>query len=241
MILAAAQTRSNLDDIKLNLIDHYKLTDLASSKGVDLIMFPEMSLTGYQRDKALSMAFTKNDSRLDELRKLSVDKNIIVIAGAPILLNNDLYIGAFIIKPDNSISIYTKQFLHDGEEVFFKPSFDYNPIIELDNERISMAICADIINPLHAENSYKNKISIYLASIFFIPNGIPEAYKNLSNYAEKYSMNVLMSNYTGKSWGMDSGGKSGFWNSEGKLITNLNDTEHGLLIIEKTTNTVKVK
>jgi hypothetical protein len=45
-------------------------------------------------------------------------------------------------------------------------------------------------------------------------------------------MNVLMSNYTGQSWGLDGGGKSGFWNKNGNLIANLNDTDSGLLLIE---------
>jgi len=236
MILASAQTNPKRGDIASNLIDHYNLIELASKNQVDLIVFPEMSITGYERDKAMGLAFTETDSRLDKLRQLSIDKKMIVIAGAPILINKDLYIGAFILKPDFSISIYTKQFLHNGEEEYFKSSFDYNPILGLNNERISVSICADIDNPLHAENASKNDTTIYIASIFFSPNGIPNAHKTLSGYANRYRMNVLMSNYCGQSWGLDSGGHSGFWDKNGKLISNLNKTDSGLLIIEKNDN-----
>ncbi|RPH27706.1 MAG: carbon-nitrogen hydrolase family protein [Bacteroidales bacterium] len=237
MILASAQTKPKQGDIKSNLIDHYNLIDLASKNQADLIVFPEMSITGYEREKAINLAFTETDSRLDKLRQLSADKKIILIVGAPILIGKKLYIGAFILKPDYSISIYTKQFLHSGEEEYFKSTFDNNPMININNELISISICADIDNPLHAENANKNETTIYIASIFFTPNGIPNAYKTLSDYASRYSMNVLMANYCGQSWGLDSGGQSGFWDKKGKLIANLNDTDSGLLIVENFDNT----
>ena len=157
---------------------------------------------------------------------------MILIAGAPILIHDDLYIGAFILKPDGSISIYTKQYLHSGEEKFFNSSFDYNPWIMTDNELISIAICADIDNQSHAENAGRNGATIYIASLFYTPDGIPNAYKTLSGYANQYKMNVLMSNYCGPSWGLNSGGKSGFWDKNGNLIANLNDSDSGLLIIK---------
>jgi predicted amidohydrolase len=48
MILASAQTKPNQGDIQSNLIDHYNLIELASKNNVELIVFPEMSITGYQ-------------------------------------------------------------------------------------------------------------------------------------------------------------------------------------------------
>jgi predicted amidohydrolase len=236
MILASAQTKPKRGDIEFNLNDHYNLIELACENQVDLIVFPEMSLTGYERDKALELAFTRNDSRLDVLRQLSVDRRMIVVSGAPILIGADLVIGAFILKPDASISIYAKQFLHSGEEEFFKSKFDYNPRILLNNEHISVSICADIDHPSHAENAYKNGASVYIASLFFTPNGIPNAYKTLSDYAKRYRMNILMSNFCGQSWELDSGGQSGFWDNNGKLIANLNDRDPGLLIVENVDN-----
>lgn len=236
MILASAQTSPKRFDINANLIDHYKLVELAAKNGADLILFPELSITGYEREKAKELFFEKNDSRLIQLKRLSVKHNIIVIAGAPIQIGNDLFIGAFIIKPDDTVSIYTKQFLHTGEDIYYKSSFDYNPVIEIKNERISIAICADINNPKHPENAKKKETTIYLAGIFFEPNDMQKAYRTLSKYAERFSMNVLMSNYTGQSWSLDGGGQSGFWDKKGNIVSNLNDTDSGLLLIEKKNN-----
>ena len=237
MILASAQTKPKNDDIKANLIDHYNLIDIASENQVSLVVFPEMSLTGYERENALNLAFTENDSRLKDLRQLSVKNQMVLVVGAPILINQDLYIGAFVIKPDYSISIYTKQYLHFGEEEFFKSSFDYNPNILINKEQISFSICADIDNPLHPKAASKIGATIYISSIFFTPNGIPNAHKMLSDYANRYNMNVLMSNFCGQSWGFDAGGQSGFWDKNGKLIASLNNTDSGLLVIKNVNNT----
>jgi predicted amidohydrolase len=232
MILAAAQTKPVRGDIEANLADHYRLIVLAVQKGANLIAFPEMSITGYEREDAQKLAFKKNDSRLDHLKKLASENNITIIAGAPIQIDSDLFIGEFIISPDNSVSIYTKQFLHEGEDDFFQSSFDYNPMLSIENQIISFAICADIDNPLHPENACNRATDTYIASIFFTPNGIPNAYRDLQSYAQKHQMNVLMSNFSGESWGYLSGGKSAFWNNKGELVAQMNDSDSGLLLVE---------
>lgn len=232
MILAAAQTKPKRGDISSNLLDHYQLIELAAKNGANLIAFPELSITGYERENAASLVFAKDDSRIDHLKELAVKHNIIIIAGAPIQVENEMFIGEFVISPDNSVSIYTKQFLHEGEDEFFQSSFDYNPMITIENQNISFAICADIDNPKHPENAKKSETDIYIASIFFSPNGIPNAYRDLQSYAEKHQMNVLMSNFSGESWGYPSGGQSAFWNKKGELIAQMNDSDSGLLLIE---------
>ncbi|MEG0850213.1 MAG: carbon-nitrogen hydrolase family protein [Flavobacterium sp.] len=241
MILAAAQTKPTRGNIETNLLDHYSLIELAVQNKAQLIAFPEMSITGYERENAKELAFKKEDSRLNHLKKLAFENNITIIAGAPIEIESKLFIGEFVISPDNSVSIYTKQFLHEGEDEFFQPSFDYNPMLEIEKQKISFAICADIDNPLHPENAKKKETDIYIASIFFSPNGIPNAYRDLQNYAEKHKMNVLMSNFSGESWGSPSAGQSAFWNSKGELVGQMNESDSGLLIVEKQNDNWKSK
>ena len=232
MILAAAQTKPKRRNIASNLLDHYHLIELAAQNGANLIAFPEMSITGYERENASELAFTEDDYRIDHLKDLATDYNMVIIAGAPILIESELFIGQFVIAPNDSVSIYTKQFLHEGEDEFFQSSFSHNPMITIDDQKISFAICADIDNPLHPENAKKRETDIYIASIFFTPNGIPNAYRDLQNYAEKHQMNVLMSNFSGESWGSPSAGQSAFWNKKGELVAQMNDSDSGLLIIE---------
>ncbi len=233
MIIAAAQTKPKIDDIEANLEDHYRLSELAAKNGANLVVFPELSLSSYEREKAADLAFTAYDLRLDDLRKLSINKNITIIAGAPINIKHDLYIGAFVIQPNNKLSFYTKQYLHGEENNYFSSSFKYNPVFEIENERFSIAICADINHPKHAQSAKKAGTTIYLAGIFFEEFEMSKAHTTLSNYAKKFSMNVLMSNFTGHPYGGTGGGKSAFWNKRGELVVALNRTDSELLFVEK--------
>jgi predicted amidohydrolase len=232
MKFASAQTKPVRRDIDTNLKDHYRFIEIAASHGARLILFPEMSITGYEREDAQRLSFTENDPRCNRLKELSVEKDIIIICGAPLKMNNALYIGTFIFKPDNTTDIYTKQYLHPGEEVYFSSSFAYDPVVNLDIFRCSPAICADIDNPEHPEKAYKKNCNVYLPSIFFSPRGIPEAYENLKKYSGQYHMNVLMSNFCGTSWGQPAGGSSAFWNDQGNMIARLNSIDPGILLIQ---------
>ena len=96
-----------------------------------------------------------------------------------------------------------------------------------------MAICADIDNPKHPEAAKKNNSTLYVPSIFFSKNGIEEGHQLLKTYASDFSINILMSNYCGSHWEIESGGRSGFWNYEGKLLAELDTDHNGMIIIEK--------
>lgn len=219
------------EDISYNIQEHIRLIELAAENRADLIVFPEMSLTGYVRETARNLCFTEDDARLDALGDLAAKKNMIIIAGAPVVIDSRLYIGSFIMFPDRSIRIYTKQFLHSGEEGFFSSSFDYDPVIELNGERICLAICADIDNPLHAKNAGEKHCTVYIASILF--RNAAEAHGVLQGYAKKHSMSVLMSNYCGVTYGMEAGGRSAMWSADGTIIAELDKSDTGLVIGRK--------
>lgn len=233
MIIAAAQTVPVRGNIPANLEQHYKLIREASGHNVQLLVFPELSITGYERELAHNYIFTTDDDRLDHLRNLAREYSMVIIAGAPVQTDGKLYIGAFVIQADGSLLLYTKQFLHDGEDLFFASCFDYDPVIKFEDETIRLAICADIENMKHPEKAAAGESTLYLASIFYSPGGIGGALQLLSQYASRYQMAVLMSNFGGDSWGNPSGGQSAFWNKEGELITKASASGEELLIIEK--------
>ena len=233
MILAAAQTVPNDGNIDANLDDHYRLIDVAAEHGADLLIFPEMSLTGYQRSNARSLAFTSDDVRLKTLQERAVNSRMTVIAGAPLLMRSGLHIGAFLLSPDNTVSLYTKRFLHEGEGQFFTPNNDHNPLITVGADCCALAICADIANPLHPAQASALGATIYLASLFYTPNGIREGHEGLASYAREYRFPVLMANYGGVSWGLESGGQSAFWDETGQIQSSLEASGAGLVLARK--------
>lgn len=241
MILAAAQISCEVGQVQQNVDQHLKFIQLAAQQGVQLIIFPEMSLTGYCRKEGRTYAFSQNDPRLIPFKEAAQSHEIRIVVGAPILIDDKLHIGSFVIQPYGKTKIYTKQFLHDGEEVYYTASMTNNPQLELENSKFSLAICADINNSNHPKNACEINSDFYLASIFFSHSGIAKGHELLTTYSKKYSLNILMSNFSGNHWNMKAGGKSAFWDKSGKLIAELPTKNQGLLIVESKNDSWKYK
>ncbi len=233
MKIAAAQIEATIGDIKGNLKNHLAMIKMAAENEVDLIIFPEMSLTGYCREEGKDLAIKPSHPAMIKLKEEAQANNLTMVIGAPIELNGKLFIGSYILLPNGEIKVYTKQYLHTGEDKFYASSFDFNPQIKIGDEIISFAICADIDNEKHPTSAKNNQSTLYLPSIFFSKNGIAEGHRLLSQYAGEHSLSILMSNYSGNLWGTESGGKSAFWDNTGKAVTVLDAQSQGLLIMEK--------
>jgi hypothetical protein len=55
--IAVAQTCPVRGDVETNLAQHLRLTALAASEGAQVVVFPELSLTGYEIGLAERLAF----------------------------------------------------------------------------------------------------------------------------------------------------------------------------------------
>jgi predicted amidohydrolase len=227
-VLAVAQSASTRGDIEGNVIAHAKLAEAAGKQGARLIVFPELSLTGYEPDIAATHSLTPNDLRLEPLKEISKKHNITIIAGAPYRSPIGLNIAAFVIQPEATI-IYTKHHLHQGEEKFFK-SGTLNPQIELEGERVSLAVCADTTHPKHAETAARVGATVYAAGVFITPTGIDADSAQLQGYAKKYEMTVLMANYADSSGGFPSAGRSTIWDKNGYILAQAPSVGEILLI-----------
>ena len=230
--IAAAQTIPVKGNVVKNLESHEKMIVIAAEKGAGLIVFPELSLTGYELALAPELSFTIYDSRLKPLIALSHKFNMILVAGAPIRMDKKLYIGAIIISPDNSVSIYAKHHVHSSESKVFQSGW-FNPQIHLGREMASIAICADLSHSDHAANAFKAGSTVYLASVFVTPEGYGKDASLLENYARKYRMMAVMANYGGDSGGFAAAGRSAVWSEKGDKITGLEGVGEGLVIARK--------
>src|SRR5262249_17340748 len=91
--LAAAQTIPRRGDVEANLERHLALVRLAAEQGARLVVFPELSLTGYELDLANELAFSERDARLTPLVDAASAYQVILIVGAPVRIDAGLYIG----------------------------------------------------------------------------------------------------------------------------------------------------
>lgn len=232
-IYAVAQIKSVRENYRENLEKHMEFTRLAALNNAKIIIFPEMSLTGYERNLARAQCFTSDDARLQCLGRAAEDNNITIVAGAPLLLDNHLYIASFIFSPAQGVQIYTKKYLHSGEELYFESSMQYDPIIKLGDDTFSFAICYDIERDEHVACVKDKKSDFYAASIFYSQNGIESGLSRLQHIAKENSLAVLMSNYAGECWGIEAGGRSSIWSNNGELIISANSHSECLVLAQK--------
>jgi predicted amidohydrolase len=76
--LAMAQINTKLGDLQANLEKHLALIEDARDAGADLIVFPELSLTGYAlQDLTSDVAISADDPLLDSMRKISAEIDIL--------------------------------------------------------------------------------------------------------------------------------------------------------------------
>jgi predicted amidohydrolase len=190
----------------------------ASEHGANVVVFPELSLTGYEPAIAAEAALESTDLHLAPLQELSDARSVTIIAGCPIRSAEiKPYIGAFIIRPREEIEMYRKRFLHPGEDQHFIPSEDV-VVCRCHGKDIGIAICADISNPRHPADASRHNATIYAAGVAMTPGGIGESEAEMSGHARRYQFLTVMANYASSTGGYAMAGRSAIWDECGKLV-----------------------
>jgi predicted amidohydrolase len=218
LIIAAAQSTSVPGDIPQNLERHLRFATLASDHAVHLLVFPELSLTGYEPGLAQSNTVSPDDPRLDALKGLAQKAHMTIVVGAPTMSQDqELHIGALALLSDGSVSTYSKQYLHKGEEGTFAPG-PGGHTFEVGGAIVALAICADTSHPEHAAAARLRRASLYAAGALISENGYQADAALLEKYARDYRMTVLMANHGGPTGGWVPAGRSAIWSKDGNLV-----------------------
>ncbi len=234
MKICAAQTRPVTGDIPANIKNHRKLIDLAVAGHADAIIFPELSLTGYEPALAKKLAVKWDDARLEVFQKISDANQITIGVGIPVECRMGLHISMIIFAPHEARRVYSKSHLHPDEEPFFAAG-QSSPDLTINDTKIALAICYEISVPQHLKTALKGGPQIYLASVAKFVKGIDQACDRLSAIAKKHSLAVLMSNSVGPADNGVCAGKTSAWNSKGRLLGQLDGTSEGILIFDTKT------
>ncbi len=240
--LCVAQTCPVRGDVSANVDEHLRLVELAAGLGADVILFPELSLTGYELELGDRLAMSQNDSRIVPLLGAASSHRLTIVAGAPVRMGQSLHIGAFIVQPDRTIALYTKHHLgafddsarRDGnvpppEATFFEPGA-LDARVRFGDELAAVAICADTSRTSHPRRAARSGAKAYLASMFVIPSEFETSCVRLAHYAEEHGMVVALSNFGSPTGGLASAGRSSIWSEHGDLVTRLPPTGSGVAV-----------
>ncbi len=234
MKICVAQTRPVKGDVRTNIIAHKKLIDLAIYNKANSIIFPELSLTGYEPELAKDLATDKDDNRFNDFQEISDSKHVTIGVGMPIKSDAGTLIGMIIFQPNSPRQVYCKQHLHSDEYPYFINGTGQVFLNESKN-KTALAICYELSIPEHSLNAFNNGANVYIASVAKTTGGVENACGTLADIARKYSMTVFMANCIGHCDNFESAGTTSVWNNQGNLIGQLNDRNEGILIFDTDT------
>lgn len=237
MKIAVAQMKSFGGEFPKNIEKHQEFIQIAVEKHADMIVFPELSLTGYEPALAEKLAIRADDQRLDVFQKISDEKNITILPGLPTVHNSGYRISMMFFQPKKPRQLYSKRFLHKDEFPFFengRKSF----YLKSKGKIIAPAICYESLVPDHSEKAFKHHTDLYLASAAKSREGIEKAYNHYPSIAKKYLMTIVFSNSVGFCDNFYAAGKSAVWDNKGTLLASLGDNDEGLLFYSNGENKV---
>jgi predicted amidohydrolase len=231
--IAAAQSPSRPGDVSANLATHLRFAEAAVTHGVQLLVFPELSLTGYELPLARDHIINPYSATLHPLRRLAVHTRTTIVVGAPIQIHTgDLYIGAIVFHADGSLSTYSKIHVHASEQHVFALGSG-GPDLNIAGTTVALAICADASHPQHAANAAARRAQIYATGAMIDIPAYPRKSALLEGYARDHRMAVLLANYSGETGGDVSAGKSAIWAESGAPIAVSQGREPALVIARK--------
>jgi predicted amidohydrolase len=111
LTIALAQIAPRLGSLDVNLATHHALLEDARAKGADLVVFPELGLTGYQlQDLASEVAMRLDDPRLAELAGATRGLSAIV-SFVEESADHRLFIAAALLEDGQLRHVHRKLFL----------------------------------------------------------------------------------------------------------------------------------
>jgi predicted amidohydrolase len=237
MKIGVAQTRPVKGDIHANIAQHKKLIALAVELEANMLVFPELSITGYEPGLARELATTQDDERFDDFQLISNGSKVVIGIGVPIQAGTGNMIGMVIFQPNKPRQTYNKQYLHADELPFFVPG-DTPLFLDGEKDKIAFAICYELSVPEHAIDAVTNGANVYLCSVAKTAAGAAKAIETLAGTARSHHMAVLMSSCVGHCDNFDCGGRTTVIDNEGQLLAQLDDSQEGILIYDTETKAI---
>jgi len=237
--LYLAQINPTVGDIIQNhrlIISHI---EKAAAGGADIIIFPELALTGYPpEDLLLKTAFiSENLKYIDKISKVVGD--IIAIVGFAGSTRGAIYNSAAIISGAKIISVYNKQHLpnysvFDEERYFQKGNTNY--IYKIKDHLVGVNICEDIFyasGPARIQSIAGGAdLIINISASPYHTEKISSREKMLSTRAVDNRVNLVYVNLVGGQDELVFDGNSLIINEKGKIIGRCKPFADDILIAE---------
>src|SRR6266850_2707779 len=214
LTVAVAQPSCASYDVAVNAVTH---AATVRSAGARVVVFPELSLTGYELD---APAITVEDPRLAPIVEACAESGSLALVGAPV--HGDAgrsHIAMLAIDGTGATVAYRKMWLGTAESDRFdagaKPA-----VLDVDGWRLGLAICKDTGIPQHASDTAALGVDVYVAGI--LESAADEAVmgERARRVATGHQVWVAVASFAGSTGGgyARAAGRSAIWASDGEII-----------------------
>ena len=220
LTLSAIQYTALDGGIPANVPEHIRLIEDADDHGARLVVFPELSLTGYDLEALADPErwVTAADPRLDGLREICRRTGITAVVGAPFReADGTPRLASLALHPSGELETGFKVWLHGPERLSFSAG-DSVRILDLDGWKIALAICLDGARPVHAGEAAEAGADIYAVSALYAAGEDHRLALHLGAGAMDHRMFSVLANLGGSTEFGPSAGGSGFWGPDGRVI-----------------------
>ena len=250
MKIALAQINVIIGDFEGNFNKHKAYIRMAEEAGADLIVFPELSVTGYPpRDFLEFKDFVKRaNETVDRLKALSHKIGILIGAPTvnPVVEGKDLFNSAVLLYEGKEIYRQHKTLLptYDifDEARYFEPAKEWKTV-RFKGKKIALSICEDIwnlgnenplytINPLEKFMPQKPDVIINLSASPFDYLHAKERIKVLRANVKAYQLPIVYVNHTGAQTDLVFDGGSLVMTAQGSIYKELPFFEETLEIVD---------
>ncbi|MFC9974634.1 carbon-nitrogen hydrolase family protein [Spirillospora sp. NPDC127200] len=238
LAVAAGQAACVPLDVAANAATAAGLVRRAAGQGADLVVLPELFLTGYEMTAITAdparHAVTDADARLDALASACADTRTAAVVGAPVHdpETGGTHIGALALGRDGRFAArYAKQHVDSDERAAGFTAGRRGCTLVLDGWRLGLGICWDAAFPEHARAAALDGCHAYLVSALF-PRGRGERKRAVLGPARALdnAMYVAAANHNGPSGPLHGCGGSAVWGPDGSLLADAGDTDPGLAV-----------
>jgi 5-aminopentanamidase len=193
---------------------------VADAAGADLLLFPLLSLTGYDLGRlAESVSWVvPDDPRLDVVREASRAHGVTAVVGAawsgP---DGRRLLASLALSPDGGVEVVGKHYLSRAERELFEPA-EPAPPVDVRGWRVALAVCFDAAAPEHALEMARRGADVYAVSALYTEGQERRLDVHPAARAMDHRMYALVANLAGAGPGWRSCGGSGVWHPDGQRL-----------------------
>jgi predicted amidohydrolase len=214
LVVAVAQPLCVRYDVVANAATH---AAAVRSAGARVVVFPELSLTGYELD---APAIAADDPRLAPLVEACAETRSIALVGAPVRGEaGRLHIAMLAVEGTGVAVAYRKMWLGGDEPARFTPG-SKPAALDVDGWRLGLAICKDTGVPAHAADTAALGIDAYVAGVVESTADAARQDERARRVATDHEVWVAVASFAGSTGGgyAHASGRSGIWAPGGAVV-----------------------